>query len=282
MRSELLNSFDALAPMADVAARLCHAIASGELSLPIEARALCARMSLPQARAAEVEGVLCTGERLGLVLRSSPLTWKASDVLLAQELKPLLQGASLYKSRVHQDANEVEVVLTKPPAPSQVAAQLSAMLSGDWGLHDTKLLLPRLAESASKSLVIMTPYLDEVGAEIVVNLFQLTKAPHKSLVIRETADGQPPPGLACIRDRLRSADVSVLNFRLERSEGLGNETFHAKVVLADGWSAYVGSSNMHKWSFEYSLELGVWVTGRAAERIGRVLDAVLKVSRPLP
>ena len=75
--------------------------------------------------------------------------------------------------------------------------------------------------------------------------------------------------------------MEVLNFRLDRPEAPGNETFHAKVVLADNVSAYVGSSNMNQWSFEYSLELGLYVRGRAAARIATLLRAVRDVSGPM-
>lgn len=89
-------------------------------------------------------------------------------------------------------------------------------------------------------------------------------------------------GLSVIRSRLEALGVAVLNFRIERPGAVGNETFHAKVVLADAAAAYVGSSNMHKWSFEYSLELGLYVKGRAAARIGDILGAVRSVSEPMP
>jgi phosphatidylserine/phosphatidylglycerophosphate/cardiolipin synthase-like enzyme len=49
-------------------------------------------------------------------------------------------------------------------------------------------------------------------------------------------------------------------------------------VLADNRTAYVGSSNMTKWSFEYSLELGLKVSGKAADRLADIVDAILTVS----
>lgn len=88
----------------------------------------------------------------------------------------------------------------------------------------------------------------------------------------------PPPALTAVRQDLSRLGVAVLNFRLDRSDTPGNETFHAKVVLADDAAAYVGSSNMNQWSFEYSLELGLYVRGLAATRIAAVLQAVRVVS----
>lgn len=128
----------------------------------------------------------------------------------------------------------------------------------------------------------MTPYLDEVGAEIVLSLFKNAKADvKKQLVIRLTPEGKIPPGLPMISVALKELEVVIYNFRLDRPGAEGFETFHAKVVLADCASAYVGSANMNKWSFQYSLEMGLLVSGRAAERVAQVVDAVIKVSSPI-
>jgi phosphatidylserine/phosphatidylglycerophosphate/cardiolipin synthase-like enzyme len=55
---------------------------------------------------------------------------------------------------------------------------------------------------------------------------------------------------------------------------------HAKVVLADDHTAYVGSLNMNR-SFEYSLEVGVCVYGRSAALIAEVVSAAERVSVPM-
>jgi phosphatidylserine/phosphatidylglycerophosphate/cardiolipin synthase-like enzyme len=76
---------------------------------------------------------------------------------------------------------------------------------------------------------------------------------------------------------LLAAGVKVYDYRLERSEGAGRETFHAKVVLADN-TCYVGSFNMTQWSLGHSLELGLAATGASALRIADVLSAIADVS----
>jgi len=281
MNPKVLNAFDALAPLCEVSARLCRAAGAGDLDAPLKLGAICTRIGLPQARAADIERALVAGQTAGVFVKVTELIWRVGDTLLASQLAPLLDGAQLYLKRVHQDEDVVEVVLTKPPAPSQVAQRLERMISGSWQLRDTKELLPAIAESASISFTIMTPYLDEVGAAIVLNLFQQAKVTERYLILRATPEGEPPPALGDIRPELSRLGVSVLNFRLDRPEGGGNETFHAKVVLADNMSAYVGSSNMHKWSFEYSLELGLYVRGRAATRIARILAAVRSTASPM-
>jgi len=155
------------------------------------------------------------------------------------------------------------------------------MLEGGFGFRDTRQLLPAIAESANRSFIVMTPYFDEVGARVVLNLFERTPAQDRCLVLRTNKDGKPPDGLVTVQDDLLRLDVAVLNFRLDRPDAPGNETFHAKVVLADDAAAYVGSSNMNQWSFEYSLELGLYVRGKAAARIAMLLRAIREVAGPM-
>jgi hypothetical protein len=275
-------AFQTLAPCAEVGAPVCRAAASNAYDSVTELRRVCTLAGLSHAKAAEVESLLIVGESVGLFERMSPLNWLTRDHNLAVELAPLLTGVQLYKSYIHKDDNVVDVVLSKPPEPSLVAVQLENMLRGTWGLLDTRELLPSIAELAQNTFSVMSPFMDEMGAAIVVNLFERTMASEKYLVLRLDADGKPPAGLASVRQKLDTLGVQVLNFRIDKIDSPGNETFHAKVVLADAIAAYVGSSNMHKWSFEYSLELGLYVRGKAASRISDILTAVRAVSDRMP
>lgn len=278
MNSSLLHAFDALAPHAEVSAALCATAAQGRLDLPSDVHTICTRAGLPRARAGDIERVLSVGRQLGLFGQVGPLSWRSCDSTLASQLAPLLEGARLYRARVHQDKDLVDVVLTKPPAPSQVSRKLESMLSGGWGFRDTKQLLPAIAGSAHRSLIVMTPFFDDVGAEVVLNLFENTAATDRCLILRATKEGMPPEGLEKVDAQLIALGVDVVNFRLDRPGSLGNETFHAKTVLGDDDTAYVGSSNMNQWSFEHSLELGLYVRGRAAFRIAELLRAIRAVS----
>lgn len=281
MRTELLNAFDMLAPHCEVSAALCEEAARGSLDVPTAVHSICTQLGLPQARAADLERSLAAGQTCGLFEKITLLTWRVRNRALAQELAPVLQGAKLYRTRVHQDVDVVDVVLTKPPAPSQVSAQLESMLQGSRSFRDTRQLLPAISESARRSFGVMTPFFDEVGAQVVLNLFERTPAGDRYLILRATKEGVPPSALIAVRENLSRLGVAVLNFRLDRSDAPGNETFHAKVVLADDTAAYVGSSNMNQWSFKYSLELGLFVRGRAAVRIAALLQAVRTVSGPM-
>jgi phosphatidylserine/phosphatidylglycerophosphate/cardiolipin synthase-like enzyme len=91
-----------------------------------------------------------------------------------------------------------------------------------------------------------------------------------------------PDALAGKAGELKAMGVSVYDFRIPRPDKPENETFHAKVVRVDEAECYAGSSNMTKWSFEYSLELGFHVRGAAAARVAKLLEAVIAVSVRVP
>lgn len=278
---ETIEAFSALASHAAIAEGVCGLTAAGCLTQSTGLRAICTALGLSQASASTVERVLEMGKSVGLFEASSDLSWRAINQSLACELQPLLAGARLYLEKVHRDENLVEVVLTKPAKPSAMADHLERTLQGSWDLRDTRELLPKIAEQSRNAFAIVTPFLDEVGASIVANLFERTHAPDRLLVLRADPRGAPPVGLASIRSRIDALGVDVRNFRAERPGGNGFETFHAKVVLADDDAAYLGSANMLQWSFTYSLELGCYVRGKAASRIADVVRAIRAVSAPM-
>ena len=87
-----------------------------------------------------------------------------------------------------------------------------------------------------------------------------------------------PVGYTLLRPWLAARAVKVFNYSIPRDGGGGRETFHAKVILADRHSAYVGSTNLTAASRNYSMELGVVLHGRAAVQIGEVVNAVIRAA----
>jgi phosphatidylserine/phosphatidylglycerophosphate/cardiolipin synthase-like enzyme len=55
------------------------------------------------------------------------------------------------------------------------------------------------------------------------------------------------------------------------------ETFHAKVLLADGVAAYVGSANFLYRSREMNLQCGFLLEGDAVAPVSTMVDALLQV-----
>ncbi len=279
---ELVPGFVAVAKWPEVAAAVCGAAAENSWSGPALIAAICSAAHLPLTRQGTVDSMLKAGAPHGLFRQHSPMTWAPlAETALMQRLVWMLQGASNYSESVHHDTDEVEVVLTKPTRPSELERALREAGHEQVGLVATREMFPAMAIAATAQFTVMTPFLDFVGAEALVQLFNRT-APsvERRLILRSNPTGLPD-GYLQATDRLRKLGVRVMDYRLERDGG-GFETFHAKVVLADRNWAYVGSTNMNQWSLAYSMELGVSLKGRAAGRIARVIDAVTQISKRLP
>ena len=196
----------------------------------------------------------------------------------SREIALMLMGAHLFKERIHEDRDSVQVVISKPVEPSQFASALESTLEGGWGLSSTSNVLGEMAARASTRFSIMTPFVDDDGASRVIALFRASRASvGKELIVRNGL----PASLRAHANELRTLGVRVFDFRLARADRPENETFHAKVVRIDQDECYVGSSNMTRWSFDYSLELGFLVSGEAGAKVSRVIDAVLHVSKEI-
>lgn len=227
-------------------------------------------------RISEVISGLRAAETAGAVAQDAHGVWRLT--LLEQEsreLALLLRGATLYKERIHEDRDTVQAVISKPAEPSRFVSALDSTLEGAWGLSSTADVLVDMAGRASSRFSIMTPFVDGDGASRILDLFSLTGATvRRELIVRNGL----PEHLRLHEERLMALGIHVFDFRLSRHDRAETETFHAKVVRVDDAECYVGSSNMTKWSFDYSLELGVLVRGHSGKRVSQVIDAVLMIS----
>ena len=191
----------------------------------------------------------------------------------------MLRGVQIYLEKVHRDDDKVAVVFSKPAEPSKLMEALKSSLDGTWRLVPTGEMLADLALRATKRFTVMTPFVDDYGAAKVVELLRET-APsvERRLIVRNGL----PEALTNVATELLALNVRVYDFRLSKDVPGEHETFHAKVIMADDGECYVGSSNMTKWSFEYSLELGFNVRGKSARRVSKLLDAVVSLSHEVP
>lgn len=169
-------------------------------------------------------------------------------------------------------------VVTLPPSPSHVAAELERLSGQSFSTHtDTKDAFLHLARRAKQRLVIMTPFMDIAGAAWAADLFEATSADDRILILRgieQLAEcGAAHARLRRLRARIFSYAMSGL-----REDGQPyEETFHAKIVLADGVAAYVGSANFLYRSREVNLECGFLLDGDAVAPVSVMVDALLKV-----
>lgn len=166
------------------------------------------------------------------------------------------------------------LVVTMPPEPSRLVAALAADIASDYvTLTPTTDAFQHLATVARQRFTIMIPFVDRVGAEWAAGLFETTTAAERILVIR---DARQLAGCGKAAARLRASATRIIDYG---GSDLAEETFHAKIVLADGVAAYVGSANLLRRSKTGNLECGMLVEGPAVHAVKVLVDAVTNMAK---
>lgn len=284
MSAQKLTAFEqaALAGLADKAG-LAAALLEAWSDLPADsvqsARSLVDAAQLGVTEEGATRDLLERSVGLGLV-EATPAGFRprGGAHLRFRRLAFALNSVEHYRSFVHRDATVAQVVLTKPPRPSVLEQKLSALGWRTTDLESTEHAFHGMVRAAQRRVVIMTPFLDSRGAAWLQEM--LAHAPpgvERTLILRsleDTARKDYPVGFDAISSWLKAHGVHVFNYSIPRMDG-GRETFHAKAVLCDRSTAYLGSSNVTAASLENSMEMGVVLEGRAAAGVAEVVDAVL-------
>ena len=193
-----------------------------------------------------------------------------------------LNAIDYYASKIRQDETIANIVLTKPPKPSNLEKKLSEFGWKTTELETTARAFQSMVLTAKQRVVVMTPFFDEKGSLWLKELFSLTKpGVERILILRSLEDrdrNDYPEGYDLISKWLKENSVRIFNYSLPKIAGRGRETFHAKVILSDRIAVYIGSSNMTEASLQHSMELGVALCGRAAADAAIVLDAVISTA----
>lgn len=161
------------------------------------------------------------------------------------------------------------LVVTMPPEPSFLATALAADIASNYvALTHTTDAFRHLANLARERFTIMIPYIDRIGAAWAADLFEATVAVERLLILRDRSQL-----IACGGEgkRVESKATRIIDYGGAEP---ANETFHAKIILADGVAAYVGSANMLRRSKSINLECGMLVEGPAVGAVKVLVDAV--------
>ncbi len=202
-----------------------------------------------------------------------------------QRLALALFAIEYYQSSLHKDETVTKVVLTRPPKPSLLEEKLSALGWRTVDLEHTEHAFRGIVGAAQRRVVVMTPFLDSKGASWLRELLSCANPGVECVLILRSlerkANRDYPTGFDTISPWLAAHSVRVFNYSISRMEG-SRETFHAKAVLCDSSSAYLGSTNITAASLEHSMEMGVVLQGRGAARVADVMDAVITASTEWP
>lgn len=281
------RALEALGSRSSVAAKLLDAWSSGQRESANSVRHLVDLASLGVTEEAAAREVLERLAELGLASRHADgFQISAGQRGSMKRLALALHAITYYATAIHRDQSIARVVLTRPPQPSELEQRLASRGWRTAELETTRDAFLELVAKASTRVVVMTPFLDIRGAEWLCELFgRVRQGVDRILVLRTLeSPGRPdyPVGYARGAKRWREAGVRVFNYSIPRAGTAGRETFHAKVVLCDEDSAYVGSSNLTAASLDHSMELGIALSGRAAGQVAIVMDAVLACAKPWP
>lgn len=160
-------------------------------------------------------------------------------------------------------------VVTMPPSPSRIEAVLASTPAAKLlALTETADAFRHLARKAQHRLVVMTPYIDWVGCAWVLDMFSSTQARERVLIL-QSAEQLTKYGVD--EAALRAAATQILIY----GGGNTDETFHSKIVLADGSDAYVGSANFLSRSKMANLECGLMVEGPVVSSVATLIEAIM-------
>jgi hypothetical protein len=201
--------------------------------------------------------------------------WQVAPGQMPLGLASFLDGAAAMRA-IMPDEGMATTVVTMPPSPSAIGAALPATGLAYAALVHTKDTFEKLADAAASSFTIMTPFLNDEGLVIALDLFRRTRARRRNLIIRRSGSARAAVDRGW--PQIHHLKIDVLNYTLP-VEG-GYETFHAKIVLADQDLAYVGSANMTAFA-RHSMELGILTDGRAARVVASIVRAVERFATPL-
>jgi phosphatidylserine/phosphatidylglycerophosphate/cardiolipin synthase-like enzyme len=135
-----------------------------------------------------------------------------------------------------------------------------------------------LARRSKARLVLLIPFVDVLGLRWATGLFRVTSASNRIFIVRDRAKLE----VYCEElTALQDLGVRILEYRVSHPVGVRQkpiETFHAKIVMADGCAAYVGSANLLESSHEVALECGFMIEGPAVSQVADLVEAVLQVA----
>lgn len=289
MSAQKLTAFEqavltGLADRAGLTAALLEAWADLPADSAQSARSLVDAAQLGVTEEGATSELLERSVGLGLV-DATPVGFKPRNGAHAcfQRLAFAFHVVEHYRSFVHRDATVAQVVLTKPPQPSVLEQKLAALGWRTIDLESTEHAFHSMVRAAQRRVVVMTPFFDNTGAAWLQELLSyVSSGVERTLILRSLEDRARkdyPFGFDSISLWLKAQGVRVFSYSIPRTDG-GRETFHAKAVLCDRNSAYLGSSNVTAASLEHSMEMGVVLEGRAAAGVAEVVDAVLAAATP--
>ena len=201
----------------------------------------------------------------------------------ASRYAAVLRGVAYARYR-QRDSNQIEITLSPPGHPSRLMEILPKHGFSWTRLYNTKDCLIELASQAEKRMVIVSPFLDREGMQWIRQLFEAPRGKSlERIMIVRARDEAEIEAMMSVRGWLSDNSITVLSYAIMHDRAARTamlETFHAKIILADNDKAYVGSSNMTRWSRDFSMECGVILRGPAVKPVATLVEAIIQIGSP--
>lgn len=217
-------------------------------------------------------------EKAGLFEYSNNTYTLKSEKAFLTEVKNVLKGYSW--SKKEENDGSFNLVMTTPKEPSILKRRLNNLGANKSLIRWTHEAFEDLARKAKSELIVMSPFLDKSGADLLLRLMKAANPRVKKTVILRFLDTRNKDIFDEIKDELKNHCVKMVDYSLEREASAMLETFHAKVILADNNYCYLGSSNLDRFSIENSMELGALIRGDSVKLLKNLLNIVISISKP--
>ncbi|GAB1268962.1 hypothetical protein NBRC116493_22150 [Aurantivibrio infirmus] len=218
-----------------------------------------------------------TMERAELIKRVNDTFALNAEKQFLSKLESALKGYMW--SQEGDESERFNLVMTTPKEPSILKQKLAALGANKSLIRWTHEAFEDLARKAESELVVMTPFLDRSGADLLIRLIKAAKPEVRKTVILRFLDTKNKEIFEEIRDELLGYYVNIVDYSLERPGTNMLETFHAKVILADNNYCYLGSSNLDRFSIENSMELGALIRGNSVKLLKKLMDIIISISK---
>src|SRR4051812_34550641 len=225
------HRFDALVgelyPLATQAARIVAYLADTPVAVGSPDRDLASRLG--DVSAEHVAIVRRSLIENGCAARSGFATRLVVPAHVLLALADNLRGVAAYL-RVHKDRDAVRLVLTEPGLKSALRRAIDDAQALPPIVFQTTDAFFNLARGVKQQLIILSPFLDPQGADLLVELFSLCRSEvRRVLISRPLTEAQCGDAFKPRAADFRRLNVSVIEYALPSSLPSGRETFHAKV-----------------------------------------------------
>jgi hypothetical protein len=124
---------------------------------------------------------LCRHRRIDSIESAYRLSDRSLRANIALSVRPCPQAPAL-------NPEAIELTVTMPLLPSYLEKELAATLRRPGGFLTTSAAFTRLAQTASRRLVVMTPFIDAGGFRWLRRLFETTSADCQKIVVLRNTD----------------------------------------------------------------------------------------------